>query len=67
MLTHFSIFFLLGMYRTSELYDQWNQEKKAIHFQLTEHTRKTTSFYVNEREIWYVRLGLNIGFEENGK
>jgi mRNA interferase MazF len=28
---------------------------------------KQVTFYVNEREVWYIHLGVNIGFEEDGK
>ncbi|EKD24532.1 MAG: hypothetical protein ACD_80C00212G0005 [uncultured bacterium (gcode 4)] len=55
------------MYRTIELYNEWNETKKDIHFEIDEHAKKIESFYVNEREIRYVRLWLNVGFEENGK
>ena len=55
------------MYKTKELYDEWNEIKKDIHFELSEYSKKISSFYINEREIWYVRLGVNIWYEENGK
>jgi len=55
------------MYRTKELYNEWNETKKEIHFELSEHSKKIPTFYINEREIWYVRLWVNIGYEENGK
>lgn len=41
-------------------FDTWNDLKKTIH-------HNGSSFYVGEREIWYVHLGINIGFEEDGK
>ena len=44
-----------------EVFDEWNEEKKQIH------TKEKENFYVNEREIWYVKLGINIGSESNGK
>ncbi|AKH33211.1 hypothetical protein XF24_00888 [candidate division SR1 bacterium Aalborg_AAW-1] len=28
---------------------------------------KKVEFYVNEREVWYIHLGINIGYEEDGK
>lgn len=32
------------------------------------HTRDMPDdFYVNKREVWYVRMGENIGYEQNGK
>ena len=55
------------MYRTRKLYDERNETKKEIHFEGDEHTKKTASFYINEREIRYVRLWVNIGYEENWK
>lgn len=55
------------MYRTKELYDERNETKKEIHFELSEHAKKNPTFYINEREIRYVRLWVNIGYEENGK
>lgn len=55
------------MQRTKEIYDEWNETKKEIHFQVDKNTKDSEDFYVNEREIWYVRLWINIGFEENGK
>jgi mRNA interferase MazF len=44
-----------------EVFDEWNEEKKNIH------TKDLENFYVNEREIWYIKLGINIGSESNGK
>jgi len=44
-----------------EKFDEWNKEKKTIH------TVDPDGFYVNEREIWYVKLGMNVGNESNGK
>ncbi|MDD5377278.1 MAG: type II toxin-antitoxin system PemK/MazF family toxin [Candidatus Gracilibacteria bacterium] len=42
-------------------FDEWNGEKKQIHM------IDPDGFYVNEREIWYVKLGMNVGNESNGK
>ena len=47
---------------SDEIFDAWNSEKKAIHSQ-----DSSRSYYVNGREIWFVKMGKNIGFEENGK
>lgn len=55
------------MYRTKELYDEWNETKKEIHFEFDEYAKRTKDFYVNEKEIRYIRLWVNIGYEENGK
>jgi mRNA interferase MazF len=41
-------------------FDMWNSKKKDIQ------QNKFTGF-VNEREIWWCSLGLNIGDEEDGK
>lgn len=42
-------------------YDEWNTEKKNIH------GMNIPEFYVNQREIWYTKMGKNVGFEEDGK
>jgi mRNA interferase MazF len=42
-------------------FDEWNTVKKHLH------TRIQKSFYIKEREIWFTKMGENIGFEENGK
>jgi len=47
--------------QTTQKFDNWNEEKKRLH----EHD--PTTFYVNPQEIWFVKLWVNIGFEENGK
>ncbi len=44
------------------IFDIWNNEKKLIHGR-----GLANDFYVNQREIWFVKMGKNIGFEENGK
>ena len=41
-------------------FDIWNKKKKDI-------DRINTFPEFHEREIWFVTLGLNIGFEEDGK
>ncbi len=42
------------MRRTTADYDEWNKEKQEIHFQ--EHRVR----FVREREIWFVKMGVNI-------
>ena len=42
-------------------FDQWNEEKKLAH------ARDTSELYFNEGEIWWVSLGVNVGFEQDGK
>lgn len=41
-------------------FDKWNELKKILH------TRQEKVLF-HEREIWWCSLGVNIGFEENGK
>ncbi len=43
-----------------EKFDEWNEEKKY-----TESQQNRTSF--KERDIFYIKAGKNIGFEQNGK
>ncbi|MEI7557450.1 MAG: hypothetical protein WCJ45_00935 [bacterium] len=51
------------MQRITECFDEWNAAKKEIHFD----EERLSHVFLNEREIWYVRLGINIGYEENRK
>lgn len=46
-----------GMFKD---FDSWNRRKKLIH---------SAEFrgFVHEREIWWCSLGLNIGYEQDGK
>ncbi len=41
-------------------FDQWNDLKKEVN-------DRNEKFYVNPREVRYAHLGINIGFEEDGK
>ena len=41
-------------------FDKWNENKKTIN------TNGQNKFY-HTREIWWCRLGLNIGYEQDGK
>lgn len=43
------------------IFDLWNISKKEIE------TRLMPEFYINDREIWFTKLGKNIGYEEDGK
>lgn len=45
------------MYRTPALYDEWNEMKKDIHF---EKNNVMYNRFLNEREIWYIKLGVNV-------
>ena len=40
-------------------FDDWNDEKKALN------SKKREDFYINPREIWYTKMGVNIGFEDS--
>lgn len=55
------------MYRNKELYDERNELKQNIHFQQDNQNQRSDTIFINEREIRYVSLWLNIWFEENGK
>ncbi len=41
-------------------YDEWNEVKKSI-------TEKQTKFRIKPREIYWIRIGQNVGDEEYGK
>lgn len=41
-------------------FDKWNIQKK-----ITDNTDNKKTFH--EREIWFIKVGENIGFEQNGK
>jgi mRNA-degrading endonuclease toxin of MazEF toxin-antitoxin module len=41
-------------------FDVWNSIKKEIN-------TKNQKIFFHEREIWFCKLGQNIGFEQNGK
>ena len=43
-------------------FDRWNEIKKA-----TDGADEAARLYFRESEIWWVRLGQNIGYETNGK
>lgn len=59
------LFYPLDMYRTKELYDERNQCKKTIHFDKS--NQMNNRIFINEKDVRYITLGLNIWFEENGK
>jgi len=44
-----------------ENFDKWNNEKKEIH------KNNYEDFFVNKRDIYFTKMWLNIGFEENWK
>ncbi len=41
-------------------FDSWNKEKKRLQ------ERKQELFF-HEREVWWCKLGVNLGFEQDGK
>jgi len=43
-------------------FDKWNDLKKNINL-----SKKDKNFFYKEREVWWCSLGLNIGFEQDGK
>ncbi len=43
-------------------FDIWNIQKKALHLE-----KRIEGVYFDEREIWWVSLGKNLGFEQDGK
>ena len=53
------------MEKSEKIFDQWNQEKKKVHCEGA--TGYRNMFFVQEKEIWYVKLWINIGYEEDGK
>ena len=40
-------------------FDRWNDRKKEV-------DRSTFADFVNEREVWWCTLGVNVGSEQNG-
>jgi len=42
-------------------FDKWNLNKRSIHF------KEKVSVYPKKRHIYYAKLGVNIGFEVDGK
>ncbi len=41
-------------------FDDWNKEKKKIN-------ANNPVLYFHEREIWWCKLGINVGYEQDGK
>ena len=42
-------------------FDKWNIKKKLLH------NMNTADFYIQQKDIWYIMMGNNIGYEEDGK
>ncbi|MBP6086312.1 type II toxin-antitoxin system PemK/MazF family toxin [Patescibacteria group bacterium] len=49
------------MSASNAIFDEWNEEKKVIHVAVKR------NFPIHHREVRYVKLGINIGYEQNGK
>lgn len=43
-------------------FDKWNNRKKII-----DQKEISNQMFFNEREIWWGSLGVNIGYEQDGK
>ena len=41
-------------------FDSWNSLKKKIHYE-------SSGRFYHEREIWWCSVGINVGFEQDGK
>ena len=46
----------------NKIYHLQNKEKIKLNFE-----KEERGFYINLREIWFVKMGKNIGHEEDGK
>jgi mRNA interferase MazF len=49
----------LMMRDENQLFDNWNEIKKDI--------QKSSGIFFHQREIFYAKIGQNIGFEQSGK
>jgi mRNA-degrading endonuclease toxin of MazEF toxin-antitoxin module len=55
-----------------EVFDEWNLEKKELQSQI-QHQKSLPKeeqkkiVYINNREVWYAKLGMNLGSESNWK
>lgn len=47
--------------RENQLLNEWNEEKKILA------AKVPSRLFINPREIWFTKMGQNIGFEQNGK
>ena len=41
-------------------FDKWNMQKKIV-------DRMNNKKTFHEREVWFIKIGKNVGFEQNGK
>jgi mRNA interferase MazF len=42
-------------------FDKWNDKKKALNEKIIE------NIFFREKEVWWCHLGLNVGFEQDGR
>lgn len=42
-------------------FDKWIKKKKNLHEQASNPP------HINERDVWWTSIGVNVGFEEDGK
>ncbi|MDD4662203.1 MAG: type II toxin-antitoxin system PemK/MazF family toxin [Candidatus Pacebacteria bacterium] len=47
-------------FMTEDIFNKWNEQKKEI-------DNNEREIFFAEREIWNIKMGKNIGFEEDGK
>ncbi len=61
------MFYILLFYMKNNfsLFGTWNQEKKHINEYWS--TWKIKDFYINYRDVWYIKLGINVWYEQNWK
>lgn len=50
------------MQKTELIFDLWNEDKKKIDV-----NSSLEKVFINDREIWYTKMGINVWYEENGK
>lgn len=41
-------------------FDEWNEQKKVLN-------KSNEKIFFHEREVWFLKMGENVGFEQNGK
>jgi hypothetical protein len=46
--------------KLKKYFDKWNTRKKQIN-------NSKKELYFNTREVWWIYMGINIGFEQDGK
>jgi len=48
-------------------FNEWNEKKKEIHNNISKKDILDKKVYFKDREVWWVSIGINIGFEIDGK